>query len=499
MVLNVWAAWCPQLRRGDAAVRRRACSAPVTGCGSSACTTRRRRSTASGPRSDFGVAFPSVHDDGRRPDRGQGAADHGARRRPSSYAADGTRGRPAPPARITSAGQLDQLVAAVPRCPAVSDTAEDGWFDYLPGWLRPLAVRAQDVRPEQLSRFLPPDEGGRESAVLILFGERRPRLGRRPTCCSSSGRTTCAATPARWPSRAARSTRTTTTTWRRRCARRPRRPGWTPPVSRCSRTLPALFLPPSGFVVTPVLAWWRDPSPVSVVDPRRGRVGAPGAAGRAARPGEPLPRVATPAVTSVAAFDVAGLLVWGFTAGLLDRLLRLAGWEQPWDAADVRELPAGRSTRPCSAGQETPARELARPRAAGRGGVVRLLRLPAGLRRRRARVRRLPRRRRRRAAPRADPGVVARPRPGAVDARGRAGAVRRHGRAGAARLGRLPGAQPDHLATGTGRRRRPRRRSERARDAGGRVVPRVLAAPRAAAVAVPRRSAGRRSSPLSTR
>ena len=36
---------------------------------------------------------------------------------------------------------------------------------------------------------------------------------------------------------------------------------------------------------------------------------------------------------------MAGLLVWGFTAGLLDRVLRLAGWEQPWDRKQVRELP----------------------------------------------------------------------------------------------------------------------------------------------------------------
>src|SRR5205085_2231719 len=31
--------------------------------------------------------------------------------------------------------------------------------------------------------------------------------------------------------------------------------------------LPPLYLPPSGFVVTPVLGWWRTPSPVRVVDP----------------------------------------------------------------------------------------------------------------------------------------------------------------------------------------------------------------------------------------
>lgn len=39
------------------------------------------------------------------------------------------------------------------------------------------------------------------------------------------------------------------------------------------------------------------------------------------------------------AFDVAGLLVWGFTAGLLDRLLALGGWAVPWDTDRLRDLP----------------------------------------------------------------------------------------------------------------------------------------------------------------
>ena len=30
--------------------------------------------------------------------------------------------------------------------------------------------------------------------------------------------------------------------------------------------------------------------------------------------------------------------MWGFTAGLLDRLLALGGWERPWDAGRVRTL-----------------------------------------------------------------------------------------------------------------------------------------------------------------
>ena len=33
-------------------------------------------------------------------------------------------------------------------------------------------------------------------------------------------------------------------------------------------SLPELWLPPSNFAVTPVLAWWREESPVGVVDPR---------------------------------------------------------------------------------------------------------------------------------------------------------------------------------------------------------------------------------------
>jgi hypothetical protein len=37
-------------------------------------------------------------------------------------------------------------------------------------------------------------------------------------------------------------------------------------------------------------------------------------------------------------FEVAGLFVWGFTAGLIDRLLRLAGWELPWDRTVVRPV-----------------------------------------------------------------------------------------------------------------------------------------------------------------
>ena len=37
-------------------------------------------------------------------------------------------------------------------------------------------------------------------------------------------------------------------------------------------------------------------------------------------------------------FEVAGLLVWGFTGGLLERLLTLGGLAQPYDATRVVAL-----------------------------------------------------------------------------------------------------------------------------------------------------------------
>jgi 8-oxo-dGTP pyrophosphatase MutT (NUDIX family) len=102
--------------------------------------------------------------------------------------------------------------------------------------------------------------------------------------------------------------------------------------------LPALYLPPSNFVVTPVLAWWARPSPISVVDHLE--------VARVLR--APLSELTDPArrftVTHPSgfagpAFDVDGLLVWGFTAGLLSKVIELAGLEQSWDRADHRPLP----------------------------------------------------------------------------------------------------------------------------------------------------------------
>ncbi len=94
--------------------------------------------------------------------------------------------------------------------------------------------------------------------------------------------------------------------------------------------LPKLYIPVSGFVVTPVLGWWREPSPVGVVDPNEtARVFTVPVADLT----HPDNRVTAihPSGFQGPAFLVESALVWGFTAGVIDRLLHFAGWERPWD------------------------------------------------------------------------------------------------------------------------------------------------------------------------
>lgn len=104
-------------------------------------------------------------------------------------------------------------------------------------------------------------------------------------------------------------------------------------------TLPARWLPPSGFLVVPVLAWWRVPVAVAPVDPAEVAAVVRVPVAELADPGHRWV-VQHPSGHVGPAFAVGGMLVWGFTAGLLDQLLVLGGWEQPWDSLRRRELPA---------------------------------------------------------------------------------------------------------------------------------------------------------------
>jgi 8-oxo-dGTP pyrophosphatase MutT (NUDIX family) len=102
--------------------------------------------------------------------------------------------------------------------------------------------------------------------------------------------------------------------------------------------LPELFIARSGFSVTPVLAWWRRPVPL--IPALDGEVTSAARVSLAdlADPANRL-TVRHPSGTVGPAFRVHGMLVWGFTAALVDRLLALSGWELPWDHGEAQELP----------------------------------------------------------------------------------------------------------------------------------------------------------------
>jgi hypothetical protein len=51
-------------------------------------------------------------------------------------------------------------------------------------------------------------------------------------------------------------------------------------------------------------------------------------------------RVRHPSGFTGPAFVTAGLLVWGFTGGLLSALLDRGGWTRPWDTSRVMDLDA---------------------------------------------------------------------------------------------------------------------------------------------------------------
>ncbi|MGW1464642.1 NUDIX hydrolase [Streptomyces sp. NPDC001493] len=239
--------------------------------------------------------------------------------------------------RPTSAAQTDggthrpggQPVAA----DAVAVTTEG-----MPSWLAPVAEAARDVRPQQLSRFLPPESGaGRQSAVLILFGEgeRGPELllmERAGTLRSHAGQ------PA-FPGGALDpedGDPATSGPLRAALREAEEETGLDPRGVQIFSVLPRLYIPVSGFVVTPVLGWWRTPSPVRAVDAAEtARVFTVPVADLT----DPANRVITkhPSGFLGPAFLVENALVWGFTAGLIDRILHFAGWERPWDR--TRQVP----------------------------------------------------------------------------------------------------------------------------------------------------------------
>jgi 8-oxo-dGTP pyrophosphatase MutT (NUDIX family) len=214
--------------------------------------------------------------------------------------------------------------------------------------LEPLRSQARTLTARDLSAFLPPEDATpREGAVLVLFGEgpagpdlllteRAHTMRSQPAQVSFPGGSLDPGESA--AAAAVREAHEET--------------GLDPGDVEVLAVLPRVWLPPRNFAVAPVLAWWRDPRPVSVVNPREVH-----AVFRV-----PVAELLDPANRFVVTHPLgwrgpgwligpsSDVLLWGFTAGIIDALFEHAGWTRPWDRSVVRPLPghlagAGRDHR----------------------------------------------------------------------------------------------------------------------------------------------------------
>ena len=218
--------------------------------------------------------------------------------------------------------------------------------DGLPAWWEPLLSRAASARTQDFTTLLPPaNGGGRASAVLVLFGEARPGepdvlvLQRAAAMRNHAGQPAFpggASDPEDGGDPVATALREAS-----------EEVGLDPASATVLTTLPRLYLPVSSFVVTPVLAWWHAPHPVY---PR-----LPAEVAHVAR----LPvaelvdpqnraRVRHPNGWIGTAFQVRGMLVWGFTAGIISTLLDMAGWSRPWNTRRIMDLPEATAAVPAT-------------------------------------------------------------------------------------------------------------------------------------------------------
>ncbi|WP_430781278.1 NUDIX hydrolase [Actinoplanes sp. G11-F43] len=210
--------------------------------------------------------------------------------------------------------------------------------DGLPDWFEPLLTRVAECRTEDFTALRKPvGAGGRPSAVLVLIGadEDQPDhpdlliLQRAATMRNHAGQPAFpggATDPedADAPATALREASEEV--------------GLDPSTAEVLALLPDLWIPVSGFVVTPVLAWWRKPHPVHPMQVTEVAQVARLPISELADPRNRI-RVRHPSGWIGPAFQVRELLVWGFTAGVIATLLDMAGWSTPWEPGRVVELP----------------------------------------------------------------------------------------------------------------------------------------------------------------
>ncbi|HUA43163.1 MAG TPA: CoA pyrophosphatase [Streptosporangiaceae bacterium] len=205
-------------------------------------------------------------------------------------------------------------------------------MDAAPAWLSRLAAAAPHM---DVSPVMRPNGRGRPAAVLILFGEgpagpdlllieRAADLRKHPGQPAFPGGSIDAEDGG--PVAAALREAAEET-------------GVEPAAVQVVAVMPELYIWRSDFRVTPVVGWWHTPGPVAPGDPAEIAAVLRVPVAELASPANRL-TIRYPGGQSGYAFRVSGLIVWGFTAMLLDRVLALGGWEEPWDSSRLTDLPA---------------------------------------------------------------------------------------------------------------------------------------------------------------
>jgi CoA pyrophosphatase len=203
----------------------------------------------------------------------------------------------------------------------------------VPPWLTGLGRQAARDSAPELERYTDPaPPNARDSSVLVLFGTGTAGpdllfLQRSGTLRNHPGQVAFPGGSAQADDRDAVHT-----------ALREMREetGLDPAEVGVVAALRPLYLAWSGFAVTPVLGWW-DGDGALVVDGTE-TVSVHRVPVRELADPEGRLRVRFPAGYIAPGFLAGNLFVWGFTGSLVAWLLRLGGWERPWDTDRVEEL-----------------------------------------------------------------------------------------------------------------------------------------------------------------
>ncbi|MBS2962761.1 CoA pyrophosphatase [Actinocrinis puniceicyclus] len=237
--------------------------------------------------------------------------------------------------------------------------------EQLPVWLRPLARALRELSPDWLGfrprrRTLPGEP--RRSAVLILLGESGPAGGPEPDILITERAATLRAHAGQPAFPGGRIDPEDHGPVQAALREAQEETGVDPGSVAVFGRLPEIYLQPSDFMVASVLGWWHTPSPPRIVSPLEVAAVHRVPVAQLADPANRV-RVRHPSGYVGPAFHAGGMLVWGFTAGLLDAVLRLGGWERPWDRDRFEDLPEEVSALAVRSSSTRPADQ--RPFAAG--------------------------------------------------------------------------------------------------------------------------------------